>query len=285
MVMADKDDIAKSSFGRNEMPVHSLTCWGWSRFDKSNGLIDKSKKAIRTFHAVGSPLLEYNGVSHQKEWKDAFDFLWQAQDDWADWVISESKAKRMVEQAGAANFKLIDQFEKSRLAKFSKFMKDCAKLSNFLQPTATDNLHVMKLVRDLQVYCPPGSKVTHQPSTKNDAMNDVSQYHIYNAASLSFNGVDNKKATLNRENTEDFSSMPSWIRPGAVFQPCVSIIGNGWGNSVGISIHFKELLFWPVADHFVTVPIAPATTQADEAPESPKSPDVPSTSFNMDLFD
>lgn len=80
-------------------------------------------------------------MSHQKEWKDAIDFLWQAQDDWADWVISESKAKRMVEQAGAANFKLIDQFEKSRLAKFSKFMKDCAKLSNFLQPTATDNLH------------------------------------------------------------------------------------------------------------------------------------------------
>ena len=23
--------------------------------------------------------------------------------------------------------------------------------------------------------------------------------------------------------------------PGAVFQPCVSIIGNGWGNSVSIS--------------------------------------------------
>ena len=44
MVMADKDDIAKSSFGRNEMPVHSLTGWGWSRFDRSNGLIDKSKK-------------------------------------------------------------------------------------------------------------------------------------------------------------------------------------------------------------------------------------------------
>ena len=64
----------------------------------------------------------------------------QAQDDWADWVISEKKAKRMVAEAGAANFKLIDQFEKSRLAKFSKFIKDCAKLSNFLQPTATDNL-------------------------------------------------------------------------------------------------------------------------------------------------
>ena len=62
-----------------------------------------------------------------------------------------------------------------------------------------------------QVYCPPGSKVTHQPSTKNDAMNDVSQYHIYNAASLSFNGIDNKKATLNRESTEDFSSTSSRI--------------------------------------------------------------------------
>ena len=42
-------------------------------------------------------------------------------------------------------------------------------------------------------------------------MNDVSQYHIYNAASLSFNGIDNKKATLNRESTEDFSSTSSWI--------------------------------------------------------------------------
>ena len=38
--------------------------------------------AIRTFHAVGSPLLEYNAVSLEKEWKDAINFLWQVHVHW-----------------------------------------------------------------------------------------------------------------------------------------------------------------------------------------------------------
>lgn len=157
MAIADEADIATSNHSRNQLPIFSLTGWGFHRLDTANGVIDKNKPALRQFHIAAVPVRNLDGASFDAEWDDALAFVWKAQDAWADHTADDTKA-RMTMSATSKNvrFQLIESYNMWRGAQptdsqFSSFIKDRAKFLNAVQSTSTPSSCILKLVRDIQV--------------------------------------------------------------------------------------------------------------------------------------